>query len=186
MSLKYLTIMEALKTLSTDEVEKISVVSSQRSKKASEWFQTEVNEITKISIYGRDWELRLPKADDEFIYISWTKNYYENIYKEIKAHLFMKFNETNVQIICKIYQMCDSCITRTQVNHSCEQCKILQDIPLVFATLKDNKIEHVLNTEHVRNMKWETINEWSLQVLQIYKPLFLNYKKVYDGYLHFY
>ena len=85
MSLKYLTIMEALKTLSVDEVEKIGIVAAERTKKASEWFYNQVNELTKIPVYGRDWEIRLPKADDEFIYVCWTKNYYANIYiKKIK------------------------------------------------------------------------------------------------------
>ena len=183
MSLKYLTIMEALKTLSVDEVEKIGVVSLERAKKASEWFQTQVNEITKISIYGRDWEVRLPKIDDEFIYIEWTKNYYVNLNnfndKDNKAHLLMKFNETNIQIIGKIYQLCESCDVATRRFYSCNTCKFIGDIPIIFATIKDNDIEHVLNTD----LTWGS--EWPIKVLQIYKPLFLNYKKLYEGYLNF-
>ena len=176
MSLKYLTIMETLKTLSVDEVEKISVSTSGRAKKASKWFFSQVNELTQISLYGRDWEIRLPKAHDEFIYVCWTKNYYANINKENKAHLLMKFNDTNIKIVCKIYQICDSCNT----NYSCDKCKFLEDIPIVSATLKDDNIliEQALNT-------WEGMNEWTSTVLQLYKPLFLNYKKLYDGYLHF-
>ena len=88
----------------------------------------------------------------------------------------MKFNETNIKIVCKIYQTCDSCNT----NYSCDKCKFLEDVPIVSATLKDDNIliEHILNT-------WEGMNEWPSTVLQLYKPLFLNYKKLYDGYLHF-
>lgn len=75
MSLKYLSIMEVLKTLSVDEVEKIGKVTSERAKKAEEWFHNQINELTQIPVTGRDWEVRLPKSDDEFIYVLWTTNY---------------------------------------------------------------------------------------------------------------
>jgi hypothetical protein len=185
LHLKYLTIVETLKTLSMDEIEKISKISSEKSKKASNWFFYQVNEMTQIPTYGRDWTILLPKSDDEFIYIHWTQyceKFNNNDGKQNKAYIFMKFNTRDVQIVCKVYQICDICVSANKILYSCDRCEFVQNIPIVFATVKDSHIKHTYNPNITLTVPLE---EWSMKVLNLYKPLFLNYENIYNGYLHF-
>ena len=136
MSLKYLSIMEVLKTLSVDEVEKIGKMTSERAKKAEEWFHRQVNELTQIPLTGRDWEVLLPKSDDEFIYVCWTTNHrYDE--KEHIVRLLMKFNDTDIKILGKIYQICKTCRALYKPLYFCDDCKFVGEIPVMCITLND-------------------------------------------------
>jgi hypothetical protein len=173
MSLKYLCIREVLKSLPTDEIEKINSENVDRTKRAAEWFFNQVNEISKISLEGRDWQTVLPKLDDTFIHIYWTDNY---VIREHKLHVFMKFNDESVTIFYKVYKCCNHCLS--YYRQKCNECVFVQDVVLLSGIIKDNEIDcKILN---------DTFADWPSKAIQIYGELILKYETIYNGYLYYF
>lgn len=93
----------------------------------------------------------------------------------------MKFNDFEIKILGRTYQICKTCRALYKPVYSCEKCRFIEEIPITSATIKDNDLIHTFINPDIT---W--LDNWPSKVLALYKPLFFNYKNLYDGYLQFF
>ena len=191
MSLKYLTIKETLYNLTKEELKnlvneiiinfpnqdlhlleaKIKNIREQRKTHARRNFCEQVDELTKIPLEGRDWEIFISKRKEIFIDWPYIHKIEEKCYKYL-----MTITEEKMEIARK--SLC-TCFSPYYCTNNCDQSL------LILGTAKLNKENGELLIE--KNDKDEEIlrldKEWISKTLLLYSPLFINFRTIYSQYI---
>jgi len=193
MILKYLTIKETLYNLPKEELKnlvneiiinfpnqdlhllesKIENIIDERKSYASRKFYEQVDELTKIPLEGRDWEIFITKRKE--IFIDWPR-IYKIEEKRYKYKYVMTITEEKMQIYRKNVCKCFSpCFCTNNCDQSC----------LILGTAKLNKEKGDLLIEEFEKDEENfcLAKEWISKTLLLYSPLFINFSTIYDEYI---
>ncbi len=180
LSLKCLTIREVICRLPNIELDKlyreIESIKSGRVNLAEKNFNDKVTKLTGIFVEGRDWIIDMPRLEDMDMTIRWYNDGTHNG-NNYKYRLLMEFNEKTVKI--ERFLVC-TCFSPLHCNGKCYVYSAEVNCILVTGKIVNNEIEYEIN----QTLTDKITLEWIPKVMQLYRPLFLNYKDLYDGYFN--